>query len=273
MYFNYLRTRILRTILSLVAALGMANVAAAQSITNVDANQEGKSIAITYDLKEKANVTIYTTNDGGSTKTRIPQAYLSGDAGKKVQPGKGKKAVWHVLDQNPDQNFQSENLSFIVVGKPITQFFAMVNAGFSLGTGMLLGATVGQVGSVGWYLKGMTTLSSSPAADFECDENGAINGILPAYSGQSAKSKAYGIAGVNLRLGAPVYLCAGVGYGSRNLSWELTDGRWVRNLARSPKGVAIDAGLMGKIGPIALSAGATFLGGSLDFYGGIGYVF
>jgi len=264
---------ILRGIIPFVAALGIASVATAQTVTNVDANQEGKSIAVTYDLKEKANVAVYITNDGGSTKTRIPQAYLSGDVGNKVQPGKDRKAMWHVLDQYPDQNFQSENLSFIVVGKPITQFFAMVNAGFSPGTGMLLGATVGQVGSVGWYLKGMTTLSSSPAADFECDENGAINGILPAYSGQSAKSKIYGIAGVNLRLGVPVYLCAGVGYGTRNLCWELTDGRWVKNLAGSPKGVAIDAGLMGKIGPVAISAGATFLGGSLDFYGGVGYVF
>ena len=45
MYFNYHPMRILRAFLPLIAALGIANIAAAQSVTNVDANQEGKAIA------------------------------------------------------------------------------------------------------------------------------------------------------------------------------------------------------------------------------------
>lgn len=273
MYFNYLRTTILKTILPLVAALGLANVSAAQSITNVDANQEGKSIAITYDLKEKANVTVYVTDNGGYSKRQIPQTYLSGDSGKNVQPGKEKKALWHIFDQYPDQDFQAENISFIVVAKPVTQFFATVNGGYSPDSGAMLGATIGQVGTIGWYVKGMTTLSSTPATDFECDEKGTIDGVVPAYSGASQKSKYFAVAGVNLRLGAPVYLYAGAGYVSRNLTWELSDGRWVKQLTGSYKGVAIDAGLMGRIGHIALSAGATLVSGRVDFNAGIGYVF
>lgn len=253
--------------------MGMTHVAAAQNVTHVDANQEGKAIAVTYDLSEKANITVYTTNNSGATKTQIPKAYLSGDFGRKVKAGKEKKVLWHVLDQYPDQDFQSENLSFIVVGKPVTQFFATLNGGFSVGTGAMLGATIGQLGTVGWYLKGMTTLSSSPAAEYECNKDGYIDGILPVYSGKSAKSKAYGVAGINFRLGAPVYLYLGAGYGVRNLFWELSNEKWVKNLNGSPKGLAIDAGLMGKIGHIALSAGATYVSGRVDFNAGVGYVF
>lgn len=273
MYFNYHPMRILRAFLPLIAALGIANIAAAQSVTNVDANQEGKAIAITYDLNEKANVSVYVTDNAGYSKIRIPQTYLSGDTGKNVRPGKEKKALWHVLDQYPDQDFQADFLSFIVVAKPVMQFYATVNGGYSPDSGAMLGATIGQVGTIGWYVKGMATLSSTPAAVFECDEHGAIDGILPAYSGASKKSKFFGVAGINLRLGAPVYLYAGVGYGARNLTWELADGRWVKHLTGSYKGVAIDAGLMGKIGHIALSAGATLVSGKVDFNAGVGYVF
>ena len=245
----------------------------AQSITNVDANQEGKSIAVTFDLNEMADISLYVTQDGGRTKTLIPQAYLAGDAGKKVTPGSEKKILWRVLDQYPNQNFQGENMSFIVKGKPSMRFFVMLNAGYSIDSGFNTGFTIGQFGFIGWYAKTISTLAMPKPADFECDEKGYVDGILPAYSGKASKFKAYGVAGITVRMGAPVYLNAGVGYGARVYEWETTDGRWVKNLPGSYSGLAIDAGLMTKVKNIVISAGSTLVSGNVDINVGVGYVF
>lgn len=262
-----------RHIISLLAALGLSYVAGAQNVTRVSSYPEGKDIAITYALDEKANISVYVTRDDGQTRTQIPKAYLSGDIGKKVSSGRNKKALWHFRDQFPDQSFPSDDLRFIVVGKPVMQLFVAVNGGYAPDSGPMLGATIGQVGIWGWYVKGMSTLSTPRPTEYECDENGSVSGTLPAYSGTAAKAKAYGVAGLTLRLGAPVYLNAGVGYGSRQYAWELNDGRWVKHLPESYGSVAIDGGLMVKLGHIALSAGATWLGGRTDFNGGVAYVF
>ena len=273
MRFNIQRSNILRGTISLLAAFGFANVAMAQKITNVDANQEGKSIAVTYDLNEMADVSLYITQDGGKTKTLIPQVYLAGDVGKKVIPGVEKKMLWHVLEQYPNQNFQGENMSFIVKGKPSLRFFSMLNVGYSLDSGFNIGATVGQLGLVGWYVRGMTTFSAPKKSEFSCNKDGYVDDILPAYSGKANKFKASGVAGITVRMVAPIYLYAGAGYGARVLDWETTDGRWIKNTLGSYSGVAIDAGLMTKVKSIALSAGVTMVRRSIDLNVGIGYVF
>lgn len=255
------------------ASLAAASYASAQSVTNVDANQEGKAIAITYDLKEKSNISLFVTQDGGKTKTAIPQRYTSGDVGSNVAPGEEKKILWRVLDQYPNENFQGNNLSFIVNGKPSMRFFAMLNAGYSLDSGFNVGLTIGQIGFIGWYVKGMTTFSAPKSTEFECDAQGYVDGTLPAYSGVSNTFKAYGVGGVNIRLVIPLYLNVGVGYGARNYAWETVDGKWVKNVPGSYSGLAIDAGIMGRFGSFALSLGATYLGKSVDFCVGVGIVF
>ena len=262
-----------KLLIVLAASLATASFASAQSITNVDANQEGKAIAVTYDLNEKANISLFVTQNGGVTKTAIPLKYTSGDVGKNVSPGTEKKILWRVLDQYPGQDFRGENLSFIVTGKPCMRFFAMLNAGYSLDSGFNAGLTIGQIGFIGWYVKGMTTFSAPKSTEFECDAQGYVDGTLPAYSGVSNTFKAYGIGGVNIRLVIPLYLNVGLGYGARNYAWETVDGKWVKNVPGSYSGLAIDAGIMGRFGSFALSLGATYLGKSVDFCVGVGIVF
>lgn len=273
MHFNRQTLKLITGWIAALLSLTMPRVALAQGITNVDANQEGKAIAVTYDLDEMANISLYVTQDGGVTKTEIPLMYTSGDVGKKVGPGREKKILWRVLDQYPNQNFQGENMSFIVKGRPAMRFFTMLNAGYSFDSGFNTGLTIGQFGFIGWYAKFMTTLAFAKPADYECDENGSVDGVFPAYSGMACKAKAYGVAGVTIRMGAPIYFNAGVGYGGRNYAWETIEGKWVKNLPGSYNGLVIDAGLMGKINNIALSLGATLLRGSVDISVGVGYVF
>ena len=262
----------------------LSAICQAQSITNVDANQEGKSIAVTYDLNEMADISLYVTQDGGRTKTLIPQAYLAGDAGKKVSLGSEKKILWRVLDQYPNQNFQGENMSFIVKGSPSMRFFSTLNGGYSMDSGFMLGATVGQLGLIGWYLKGMTTLSFPKGSSFESNLNGYVDETLPAYSGVGSKSKAYAIVGANVRLVIPLYINAGIGYGGRVCEWQTSDGKWVKvketdtdgvHTPQSYSNLAVDLGLMAKFQNIVVSFGTTaiFLGRDFDFYIGVGYLF
>lgn len=258
----------------LIALMVSAGIAMGQSITNVDANQEGKSIAITYDLSETTDISLYITQDGGKTKTPIPLKFISGDVGRRIKPGVQKKILWRVLDQYPNQGFQGENISFIVKGSPRMSFFATLNAGYSLDPGFNAGFMAGQLGTIGWYVKGMTTLSFPQSAEYECDENGYIDYIMPAYSGQASVFKAYGVAGIAFRLSDPLYVNVGAGYGARIYEWELTSGQWVKNLPGSYGGFALDAGVIGRLGSVVLSAGVTLLlKGNVDICLGVGYVF
>lgn len=263
----------LKVLLAGIVMLAFSVLASGQTVSNVDANQEGKSIAITYDLKETSHVSLFVTQDGGNTKKQISRNYLVGDVGSRISAGKNKRILWHVLEQYPDQNFQGENMSFIVQAEPVMRFFALFNAGYSLDSGMTAGITLGQMGQFGWYAKAITTLSLPKSADFECDDKGLIDGILPFFSGNSASFKAYAVAGALLRVAPSLYLNAGLGYGSRTCNWELFDGRWVKNVPLSYSGLAIDAGIIARFSNIALSAGATLLGGNVDLCLGIGYVF
>lgn len=261
-----------RVIATICAGL-FSHLAIGQNISNVDANQEGKAIAITYDLGEKSNISLYVSNNNGKDKRLIPTEYVTGDVGKGIKPGKSKKMLWKVLEQYPNQNFEGENLSFIVRGKIAMKPFVVINGGYSIDSQYMAGITAGQLGQVGWYVKGMMTPSTPQRTEFTCNAEGLVGDIMPAYSGTYSTFKYYGAAGINIRLGIPLYLNAGVGYGGRTLYWETSDNRWVKNSAGSYSGLAIDAGLMGTIKNIIISAGVTVIQSNIDINIGVGYAF
>lgn len=245
----------------------------AQNITNVDANQEGKAIAVTYDLGEKSNISLYVSNNNGKDKQLIPVEYVTGDVGKGIKPGKSKKMLWKVLEQYPNQNFEGENISFIVKGKIAMKPYVVINGGYSIDSQSMVGITAGQLGQIGWYIKGMMTPSTPRMTEFACDSEGLVGDIMPAYSGMSSTFKCYGATGINIRLGIPLYLNAGVGYGVRTLYWETSDNRWVKYAPGSYSGIAIDAGFMGTISNIIISAGVTVIQSNIDLNIGVGYAF
>lgn len=260
-------------IIAIVCISLFSQLCFSQNITNVDANQEGKAIAITYDLGEKSNISLYISYNNGKDKTLIPIKYASGDVGSKIIPGKSKKILWKVLDQYPNKNFEGENLSFIVKAKIAMKSFVVINGGYSIDSQHMLGITAGQLGQVGWYVRGMMTPSTPRRTDFTCNAEGLVGDIMPAYSGMYSTFKCYGAAGINIRLGLPLYLNAGVGYGDRTLYWETSDNRWVKNSSDSYFGLAIDAGLMGTFKNLIISAGVTAIQSNLDLNIGIGYAF
>ena len=91
----------------------LALTATAQRVTNARFVQEGKQVKIYYDLSEEADVAVYLSTDGGKTYEPSPLGHLSGHAGKAVQAGTGRCAVWDVLSDR--EKLQGSNVRFKIV--------------------------------------------------------------------------------------------------------------------------------------------------------------
>lgn len=250
----------------LILALTCTYVSKGQNVTNVDGRQEGKAIAITYDLKEKSDISIYTTQDGGKTKELIPETNLHGDVGKGVLPGSEKRVLWRVMEETDQQSFIAEDLSFIVSATPVHRFFSMLHFGWSFDSKFNGGFSVGQLDDVGWYFKGMCTLPSHWSYNYECDER-LVN------TGRAGYLKVYCIGGGMVKLFNPLYLHLGAGYGYRAVTYETTDGNWARCVPETYHAGALDAGFLFRIKKILVSGSVTLMDGNPDIHFGLGYVF
>ena len=70
-----------------------------EKVKNVRFEQVGDDVHIYYDLRgdaDKYKVTVRGSSDGGFTY-KLPMKSVSGDIGKKVRPGSGKKIIWKAL--------------------------------------------------------------------------------------------------------------------------------------------------------------------------------
>ncbi len=151
--------------------------------------------------------------------------------------------------------------------------FLLLNGALSTAPQTSFGLTVGQVKQQrGWYVSGMTNFNFSKA-DLTCDENGLIEDTPLTYSFKEKVTSRWSVtAGGLCKLGCPLYLYAGVGYGKRTLLWKTDDGRLAEPPSGAYKGVSFDAGLMAHIKGFSVSAGVTTIGtGYMEFKAGIGF--
>lgn len=81
----------------------------AQTVTNVDANQVGKTIEITYDLDRTADISVDYSTDGG--RTYKPLHRVSGDVGRGITAGY-RTITWDVLSEV--DKFVGDNICFRV---------------------------------------------------------------------------------------------------------------------------------------------------------------
>ena len=87
-----------------------------QTVSNVDAYQEGKNIIITYETDKAGSVgDVYCSTDGGRTWGE-PLRQVTGDVNKQVQAG-SHRIVWNVLAER--EKLAGENICFKVLQKPI----------------------------------------------------------------------------------------------------------------------------------------------------------
>ena len=83
-----------------------------QTVSNVDAYQEGKNIIITYDTDKAGSVgDVYCSTDGGRTWGE-PLRQVTGDVNKQVPAG-GHRIVWDVLAER--EKLAGANICFKVV--------------------------------------------------------------------------------------------------------------------------------------------------------------
>lgn len=139
--------------------------------------------------------------------------------------------------------------------------FIMLNGGFTTLPDYSFGLTYSWVKTSGFYVSALSNFNFKFNADYIADSKTSINGTYPLYSGEKEYTKLTATVGYVGRLGAPVYLYFGAGYGYRGLFYETVNKDWVAiqgNHCVYHGGVA-EFGLMGNIYGFALSLGFSVI--------------
>ncbi len=109
----------MKNLIILLSLSAAASALTAQSITNVQVTQAGKTVVITYDLDGKAGdkytISLDISKDGGKTYLLVPSS-VTGDIGKLISSGTNKRIVWDVLKDveklvGPDFVFKVKGVS------------------------------------------------------------------------------------------------------------------------------------------------------------------
>ena len=132
--------------------------------------------------------------------------------------------------------------------------FLTVNAAYSVAPQTSYGLTYGQVKKFGWFVSAMTNFGFRFGAN-EWEELYSLYSSDEAIiSGNSSKARLSLTGGLLLRLGGPVYMKLGAGYGVRVKCWELSSGGWYEFTPDTYRGVDLTAGLMFNTNGCAISA-------------------
>ena len=98
--------------------------------------------------------------------------------------------------------------------------------------------------------------------------------VTPFYSGNKTSTEIIADAGTLVRLGCPLYLYAGAGFGMRKVQWETIDHQWIQYTPASLMGFSGDIGLMGCIKGFTISAGVNTINFKyMEIEAGIGWMF
>lgn len=105
------------------------------------------------------------------------------------------------------------------------------------------GVTLGSMKKMGWFVSFMSNFNfKGLQTDFECDKDFLVDGYYPFYTGNEYYTSLSAIGGVMFRIIDPIALRVGVGYGMKTLSYEMTDGKYVKNSDVSTAGIEVSAG-------------------------------
>lgn len=134
-------------------------------------------------------------------------------------------------------------------------FFVTAN-GAMMNTGLMsYGLTVGSVKKAGWFVSVMSNFNFGKA-DADSDGDGFVNGIYPAYT-TSKDSRLSIIGGVVIKLGGPVCMRIGAGYGKKEKLWNTEGGKLVKYGGESYSGVDFSLGLQLNIKGLTVSLDAV----------------
>lgn len=272
-----------KIVLILLSLLAISSYA--QQVSNIRAQQEGREIAVYYDLTERANVMLSVKVDGKRVKPKL----LSGDLGKHVEAGTRKRIAWQVLDEK-DGKFQSNNVIFSVrANAPWRPFIlaegAITPKPFQYSAGIMAGV----VSRAGVYIKARSSFQFGKASGSISKADGGY--YLSTYQATYSDTEMSYIMTDKQKLchyvvdiGAIVrvaykndymwYIFGGAGYGERQLLQKSKDGNWLRYEPTSYKGVSLDLGAMMAYKHFTMTLGANMiLPTYTEIQIGFGYIF
>lgn len=236
----------------------------AQTVSNVTAEQVGKTIHIHYDLDKAADISVYLSTNGGRSYRELHQ--VSGDVGKTVGPGhntiiwdvmaeleelKGDDIVFMVrVDANAEAKWKKKQRVEYLKDRSLCTF-ATLNAAYSPLPQWSYGFKVGQVKIVGWYVSAMTNFH------FKGMYHPFEEGRFYVLDGNNKSARISGQVGLVYRPWKPMSLLFGVGYGYRTLTYKTIDNEWYSYPKRTYHGVGASFGFLFDIKGFALSAEAV----------------
>lgn len=265
----------IKTYWAIICLLALSAIASAQNVQNVVVRQVDSTIEITYDLDADAVVSV-SAFSGYKT---LKMEHLEGAIGE-VTAGKCT-IIWNVLEDYDE--FVFSNVSFTLSASPAkggnrTIFAAQYGYGAipQHSGGLMIGQMYRHAG---WYASFRSNFSfEKPTNNLSCEEGGLVNGKLPIYSGNRKQSHMIATAGLLVDLTgnhwrkSMLALYLGAGYGRRYSLWETTREELIRYNPTYYQGVAAQAGIIGSIRGLTLSAGVATIGFKyLELEVGIGY--
>lgn len=232
------------------------------SIGNTRVSRDDKELVIDYqimlgDAVLSCNVEVIMLV-GGSTPLKfvLLPSELKGDFGRITESG-FKQIRYNVVKRKKELAGKDVRFTLNVKSKDVLddEILAMYN--MSVTPQLSYGLMLGYVKKFGGYVKFRSDFQFGKAA-YTCNRHGEIDGGgLLWTSGAQRKSRLQATGGALFRLTQWLYPYAGVGYGSREVQWQDYEGNWAKVSNYSCKGIAAEAGAIVKIGPVALSVGAS----------------
>ena len=229
------------------------------SIGNTKISRDNKELVVDYQIRLGDNVQSCVVDVVLNVDGRPLRNYsiedLRGDYGKITKSGQ-KQFRFNV--ERTRQTLADKEITFTlnIRSKDVLDDKILAMASLSVFPQMSYGAMVGYVKKFGGYAKFRSDFSSVTPS-YDCASDGTFDGGLFWASGRQKKSRMQATAGVLFRISKSVYPYVGAGYGSRGVYWEDHSGSWAQVTDYSCKGVAAEAGMIFKLGPVAVSAGVS----------------
>lgn len=217
-----------------------------QNVTNVQVEQIGKKVHITYTIDKSADITLHLSIDGGVTFSE-PLMKVSGGVGKNIPAGI-HTIVWDVLAEK--ENLKGEDIVFRVKAIPNSntekkklfkhsndkKTFFTLNYGYSIAPQSSYGFTIGKLKTIGWYISVMSNLN------FQGLFNPFNDGVY-RLTGNSSTTRISLTGGTLIKIWPPLSLQLGTGIGYRALNLETNDNIWFSYPQRTYFGIDASLGL------------------------------
>lgn len=227
------------------------------SIGSTKILRDDKDLVVDYrillgDNVLSCNVEVIMSVNG--KKYVIDTADLTGDFGKITESGL-KQVRYNVEKRKAELAGKDIRFTLNVKSKNVLDDEILAMASVSVFPQVSYGLMLGYVKKFGGYAKFRSDFHFGTAS-YTCNRSGEIDGggLLWA-NGQQRKSRLQATCGVLFRLTKWCYPYVGAGYGTRSVQWQDYQGQWAEVADYSCKGIAAEAGVILKIGPVAVSAG------------------